>query len=371
MDAVPGHISERLTASAPAEETLKEVRCDAWRFSLRIPADMSTEEITFGDWYTDEVFAGGVEISAGGDGPCAAVVRRSRIYNVAEYLGGYGDEEDETEIIHTGGRTMYGVRTAVEDGDGAETEFRLIPASDNRGTEFIVRYSAENEAEALALLDTVIRYYWPDEIQTAKADFLPARHEGEPDLTDSAYLLRVEDIDKIPAEGYFTAALYLTDTYSIGDVSAMKPGDTILILDRVLTIIDIESGDEDEETPEEIHLYGKDTSLNEQYYGFDLTLTPDETAYLAYFGEDTFSASRVGEVRIEVAQAEPVAYGAEEGDGYYPYSDDLLGDMKTDPDMLGIGWNEYTHEGFFKDGKLVRVLTWSYPHNPEDPQTAW
>ena len=225
-----------------------------------------------------------------------------------------------------------------------------------------------------ALLDTVVRYYLPDEEpEKLEAKFLPDGHTGEPDLQNGGFLLRVENADRIETDGYFTAVLYKPDYYSPEDVRAMKPGDTILIMDRILTITGIEpNGVLDDDNWYEAELCAVGQALTEESFDFTLMLTEDGSAFWPYFGNDNHAASRVGEVRISVPQPESVVelYNDSEEEPEQ-LSADLLGSFDGDPAMLGIGWNEYNHRCFFRDGSLIRVETWSYPYSPEDPFTPW
>ena len=376
-------ISAMLGAALPAtraEDRLKDVRCDEWHFSIRIPAGINTYPVSSADPHTDSAVAGGLKLTAGteNDFPWIRVIRRSRIYDPETYLGisfgayleQYGNNKPgECTVYSFGGRTLYGNTGTVygERGEELFREIRLIPVSDNRGTEFAAQYTAESEAEVISLLDTVIRYYRPDqEKEKAEAAFLPAGHSGKPDLENGEYLFRVEDADKIESDGYFTAILYLPDYYSSDEVHAMRPGDTILIMDRILTITGIDPWEEDDGSLYETDLYTADDTLADEHFCFTLIPTEDGTAYWPYFGEDNHSASRVGTVRIRIPQTDPVEYVYETEDGPVLISDDLLKSFEGDSAMAVIGWNEYSHRCCFSDGRLVRVETWAYPHSPED-----
>ena len=179
------------------------------------------------------------------------------------------------------------------------------------------------------------------------------------------------DADRIKSDGYFTAALYKPDYYSSEAVHAMKPGDTILIMDRVLRITGIDPREEDDGSWYEADLFAEDAALEKLHYSFTLTQTEDGEQYWPYFGEDNHSASRIGEVRIQVPQPGPVEYCEDEEAGVYMISDDLLGSIEGDPALFGLGWNEYTHRCTFADGNLIWVGTWPYPVNPEDIFVEW
>ena len=96
------------------------------------------------------------------------------------------------------------------------------------------------------------------------------------------------------------------------------------------------------------------------------TLEQAGDAYVAYFGNDNYSASRVGAVRIPFSVPDKVVYYHVFDDEYTLYSEDLLNSLGKDPVMFGFGWTEYNHTAHFQDGHLVRVETWSYPYDPED-----
>lgn len=368
-----------LPAAVEAEEGLKDVRCDEWHFSVRIPEEINVSPVSFEDWDTDSVFAGGLNLSAGAedDVPWIQVIRRSRIYDAKNYLYSleyyldeYGENEPgECTVYRFGGRALYGKTGTVYGKQGEELfrEIRLIPVSDNRGTEFAARYTAETETEVFSLLDTVIRYYRPDEeLKKTEVTFLPEGHSDEPDIENGEFLLRVEEADKIETDGTFTAVLYLPDYYSAESVRAMRPGDTILIMDRIHTITGTDPWERENSSRNEIDLFATDDTLAEEHFIFTLIPTEDGTAYWPYFCPDHHAASRVGTVQIQVSQPDPVEYGYESEDGFKLISEDLLNSFEGDPIMSFIGWNEYNHRCCFRDGRLVRVITWDYPYSPED-----
>lgn len=376
-----------LLPAVSAEEELVEVHCDEWKFSVRVPAGMTATSRSWEDPDTESVIGGGLVISAGGaEGPIEIrVIRRGRFYNVSEYLGGsfldyidreYGRNEwEECKTYRIGGKTMYGAETGVY-GDREEEQFRelrLIPAGEGGDTEFIARYTAATRADTLSLMDTVIRYYQTDEEpEPAEAKFKPEGYEDGPDLQNGRYLLRVADADRIETDGYFTAILYKPDYYSPEDVHAMQVGDTILIMDRIMTITVIEPWGEDDGSWYEVVLYAADSLLPELESFFCLEPTEDGTKFMPYFGDDNHSASRIGEARIRVPQPKPVEYCEDEGDDIpVLLSHDLLADLGDDPAMFGVGWNEYTHRCTFADGNLIWVGTWPYPTNPEDLFIPW
>ena len=366
----------------PLRDDLKEIRCAEWRFSTRIPTGWNVYPFSSYDPEEYEAFiGGGFILSPGGkdDMPQIRIARRNHFDNVGFYLTScfyyylwkcsVFDTEDCTSY-KLGGRTMYGV-SAVIYGDHDEElfrELRLIPVSDNQGTEFVARYTKEDEESVLSLLDTVIRCYQPeDPPPQPEARFLPRSHTGDAELNlqNGKYLLRVEDADQIETEGYFTAVLCQTDVYSSEDVHAMQPGDTILIRDRVLTIVSIEpNGMDDDGSWYEVNLSAVEHAIKDQYYRFTLERSGND--YVAYFGNDNHSASRVSEVRIQVPQPNRIRlYNVFEYE-YTLISDDLLGNLQ-DPAMFGFGWTEYSHSCEFRDGQLVRVESWDYPFGPEDP----
>ena len=277
-----------LPAALAAGDELQDVRCDEWHFSVRIPEEIHISPVSFEDWENDAVIAGGLKLSGGAEDDFSwiQVIRRSRIYDNGGYLCGlesylydYGEiEVGEFTVDSFGGRALYGSTGIVYGEQGKELfrEIRLIPVSDNRGTEFAARYTAETEAAVLSLLDTVIRNYQPDEeTKKAEAAFLPESHRAGQDLQNGEFLFRTEDADKIETDGYFTAVLYLPDWYSSEDVHAMRPGDTILIMDRVLTITGIDPCVDDDGSWYEADLYATDNTLTEEHFAFTLIPTED------------------------------------------------------------------------------------------------
>ena len=370
-----------LPGSAPAETGLAEVRCDPFQFSTRIPAGWHADPYIYTDDELDRTIAGGILLTADGpeNPPQIRILRRNFFHNVQLYLTSYywqdlyqydGSDSQTCRSFRIGGKTLYGTYAVVYNEQNEEQfrEIRLIPVSNHPDTEFIAQFRRESEESVMALLDTVIRYYQPDEApQKQEAMFLPASRSGlpEPDLQDHTYLLRVEDTDRIEKEGYFTAALYQRDQYTAEDLHAMKPGDTILIMDRVLTITGLEpNGINDDGSWYEVDLFAVDHSIFDESFRFTFEQAGD--AYVAYFGNDNYSASRVGAVRIPFSVPDKVVYYHVFDDEYTLYSEDLLNSLGKDPVMFGFGWTEYNHSAHFQDGHLVRVETWSYPYDPED-----
>ena len=364
-----------VSAYAAGAEELTEVRCDEWGFSVRIPAGMKAAAYDHEDPEYEKKTGGGLVISAEDPDsmPKLWILRRDHAFNnPGFYLKDtcrqyYNDLDQNYEEIgyglyEYGGITLRGSGCRFF-GDNDEIlfdEYRFIPYRDDRGTEFVIRCTAESEEAARSLLDTVIRSYTPDEEpEQAEAKILPIREE--PDLQNGTFLVSFEDVDRIKTDGYCTAVLYMTDYYRTEDVLSMKPGDTLRIYDRTCTL---EGLDEEPEEGYELGFWLKETAPEQSFWG--TTFIPAESGdrYLLYIMDDWYSVSRVAAVRVDAALS--VAYYDMPGweDPELMDENILSGDSGIHT-LLDLTPHNTTCE--LKDGRLIRVNSASYPVGPTDP----
>ena len=364
-----------LSAYAAGDGELTEVRCDEWHFSVRIPAGMSAAAYDWEDPEYEKTTGGGLAVSVPGQDelPKLWILRRDHAFNnpvnyITEFCWQYYNDQDAYfddtgyGLYEYGGITLLGAGCRFL-GDADETlfeEYRFIPYRDDRGTEFVLRYNAENEEAAYALLDTVIRNYAPDgEPETEEAKVLPIREE--PDLQNGTFRVSFEDVDKISSDGYCTAVLYTTDYYRAEDVRGMKPGDTVRINDRTCTVTEID----DPEEAYEPDILLKETAGEQSFWGMSFIPAESGERYLLYIMDDWYSVSRIGDVRVDAAL--PVrCYNVSDGE-----DEPVLADANVFANDSGIlrltkltPYNTYCE---LKDGQLIRILSEDYPVGPVDP----
>ena len=167
-----------IPVSAEEADGLTEARCDEWHFSVRIPSGMKAVPYDCPDPEDDEkTIGGGLAISSeGADGmPRLWILRRDHAFNNPYYYltGFWWDDLSNSDMLYEdigyalsehGGITLRESGCRFLDDDDQETyrEYRFIPYRDDRGTEFVLRFTAQQEEAALALLDTAVRTYRPD-----------------------------------------------------------------------------------------------------------------------------------------------------------------------------------------------------------------
>ena len=363
-----------ISAQAAGTGELTEVRCDEWHFSVRIPAGMRAAAYDYEEPEYEKTTGGGLAVSAEEpDGmPELWILRRDHAFNNPSYYLrdfcwqyynsidvlfediGYGLYEYGGMILLGSGCRFYG-----SNDEALFDEYHFIPYRDDRGTEFVIRFTAENEEAAYTLLDTVIRNYRPDEeTEQAEAKYLPIREE--PDLQNGTFRVAFEDVDRIASDGYCTAVLYTTDYFRKEDIRAMKPGDTLRINGRTCTLTECDDPDE----AYEVEILLRETAREQSFWGMSFIPGESEDRYVLYIMDDWYSVSRVADVRVDASL--PVEHYDMPG-GEDP---ELL-----NPDMLSneagvLTLTEVTPYNTFcelKDGRLIRVYSESYPVGPVDP----
>ena len=363
-----------VSAYAAGDKELTEVRCDEWHFSVRIPAGMSAAAYDYMDPEYEKTTGGGLAVSAGGsDGmPELWILRRDHAFNnpvnyLTDFCWQYYNDHDAFfedigyGLYEYGGITLRGAGCRFY-GDNDETlfeEYRFIPYRDDRGTEFVIRYTAGNKEAACSLLDTAIRNYMPDEEpEQAEAKYLPIRED--PDLQNGTFRVSFEDVDKISTDGYCTAVLYTTDYYSAGDVRSMKPGETLQINGRTCTLTDIDD-------PEETYEPGiclEETAEEQSFWGMSFIQAESGNRYLLYIMDDWYSVSRVAAVRVDATL--PVEYYTVPGGEEPELKDANI--FANDSGILRL--TELTPHNTnceLKDGQLIRIYSEDYPIGPVDP----
>ena len=360
-------------AHAAETDGLTEVRCDEWHFSVRIPAGMSAAAYDYEDPEYEKTTGGGLAVSAEepDEMPQLWILRRDHAFNNPgnyltafcwEYYNDVGAYFDDIGygLYEYGGITLRGSGCRFY-GDNDEIryeEYRFIPYRDDRGTEFVLRYTAENKEAAFSLLDTVIRNYLPDdEPEQAEAKYLPIREE--PDLQNGTFPVSFEDMDRIGTDGYCTAVLYTTDYYRTEDVRSMKPGDTLRINDRVCTLTEVDDPEEGYESG----IWLQETARDQSFWGMSFIPAESGDRYILYIMDDWYSVSRVATVRVDVSQ--PVEYYDMPGWETPELKDANL--LSSDSGISAMtDMTPYNTTCELKDGRLIRIYSADYPVGPVD-----
>ena len=363
-----------LSAYAGGTEELTEVRCNEWHFSVRIPAGMKTTAYDYEDPEYEKTTGGGLAVSSEGpEGmPKLWILRRDHAFNnpfnyLTDFCYQYYNGLDELfdgngyGLYEYGGITLRGSGCRFF-GDNDEIlfmEYRFIPYRDDRGTEFVLRYTAENEDAAYSLLDTVIRNYMPDEEpEQGEAKYLPIREE--PDLQNGTYRVSFEDVDRIGTEGYFTAVLYTTDYYSTEDVRSMKQGDTLRINDRTCRLTQIDEWEEGYESG----FCLKENANEQSFWGMSFIPSESRDGYIVYIMDDWYSVSRVGSIRVDAAL--PVEYYDVPGGEKPELKDENM--LSGESGIITLTeLTPYNTTCELKNGRLIRVYSENYPVGPVDP----
>ena len=367
-------LAARVCALAEVPEDLEEVRCSEWNFSVRIPSGMEVLPYDYEDEEYGKTTGGGLIISADKtDGMLqVCILRRDHAFNNPtlyltnfcwESLSDNTDEDFEDDIwglFRYGGIVLRGagVRFLGDEGEVLFRECRFIPYRDDRGTEFVLRFTPENEQKAYSLLDTVIRNYLPDEEpEKAAARYRPVLQQTDPE--NGTFRVSFEDVDRIGEEGYFTAVLYTTDLYSAEDVLSMKPGDTLQINGRVFTLSDVDN----EDPVFEVSIGTIEDARDQSLWGFIFEKSVSGDGYYLYIMDDWYSVSRVASVRIDASV--PIAYyEVPGGDDPELMDENLLDDesgIRTLTQLM-----PYSTTCSFDGGKLIRIDSASYPVGPMD-----
>ena len=157
--------------SPAAADDLTEVHCDEQGFSLRIPADKTA-------YWEEDV---GFRVSVGKPGyvPYISVYRRvEKFKNPVNYLNNvyrefmenkYGDGvgTNPCSAYDIGGKTLYAAHYHYTANGNKLALSLMIEVRDDGDVEYLAKYAEGKAEQALAVLDTVVRYYQPDGAQEA------------------------------------------------------------------------------------------------------------------------------------------------------------------------------------------------------------
>ena len=179
------------------------------------------------------------------------------------------------------------------------------------------------------------------------------------DLGNGMFSITIRDRDRISNGGYFIAVLYQTDCYDGEQIRALVPGDTVYADDRRWTVKEIvlHSDGENPDEPISYEIY-----TEEEMDGY-LVFQPREDGKYEAVINDWSPVVLLGSVKVRLPLAENFEYirisAGEEGDpvGTKEFIDDL-------GTFSGDSFSAYNTTCEFRDGKLIRVISSSYPQGP-------
>ena len=174
------------------------------------------------------------------------------------------------------------------------------------------------------------------------------------------FSVTIRNRDRISNGGYFIAVLYQTDCYDGEQIRALVPGDTVYADDRRWTVKEIvlHSDGENPDEPISYEIY-----TEEEMDGY-LVFQPREDGRYEAVINDWNPVVLLGSVKVRLPLAENFEYirisAGEEGDpvGTKEFIDDL-------GTFSGDSFSAYNTTCEFRDGKLIRVISSSYPQGPE------
>ncbi len=178
----------------------------------------------------------------------------------------------------------------------------------------------------------------------------------EIDLTDGTFFLGVKDADRIIDGGWFTASLYVPDHYDAAQIEAMVPGDTVLVNGQAWTIREVVPHGADE--PGLVDTY--EIYTEEENDGYIVFIHEPDGCYICQI-DDWAPVTPVGDVRVMLPLPDKFEYYS--GEDTEPRGMDAL---VNDLEEYGSTFVPYNTFCSFEDGKLFKVVHYSYPMGPEE-----
>lgn len=189
------------------------------------------------------------------------------------------------------------------------------------------------------------------------------------DFRNGSFCMKPEDVDKIAAENWFTAALYLEDLYDEKEILAMAPGDTVLVNGHVFTVAKVVEHGEEGDGKAILEIY-TDEPFGEEVYttiAFHRWYAGGEPSgrYVAEV-DDWVPVTRVSAVRVDLPLSESfVYYYIPGGDDPVPYTREKFLENLNDSWSLSF-MNPYNTSCRLQEGRLAEVSHSSYPEGPEE-----
>ena len=176
------------------------------------------------------------------------------------------------------------------------------------------------------------------------------------DLGNGVFGFFVRGADKVEKTGSFIAVLYTQDHYDGEQIRNLAPGDTVYANDRKWTVkeVVIHSTVEEPDVPTDYEIYTEEDLGEEEYLAF----TPcEDGTFIAVMG-DWNPVTLAGSVQVKLPLRDDFVYdweGAEQ-------------DAEAFTDDLEFFGNPYNTECEFRDGELIRVVSYPYPYGPKEPE---
>ena len=174
------------------------------------------------------------------------------------------------------------------------------------------------------------------------------------DLNNGMFCLLIRGGDGVEKTGSFIAVLYKVDRYDGEQIRAMAPGDTVYVDDRKWTVKEVKvlAYADDSDEPIDIEVYPEEDLGEDAYLGF--MPGEDEGTYVAVMG-DWNPVTLAGSVKVMLPLPDAFTYN--------------LNDEEQDTDTfianLASLSNPYNTLCFFRDGQLIWVNKYDYPHGPQ------
>lgn len=156
-----------------------------------------------------------------------------------QYLGMIGTARTR-EI---GGKELLSAEYRFSVSGRTVVQLQLIDIRDAGDVEYTVKFIQGEDEATMAALNEAVRYYRETDTGTqakpaAEKEVLrPVDISGMGvDTTDGIYYTRIRDAEKVDSGGYFTAELYLPDTYPLDEVYALQEGDRVEVNGTVWTV---------------------------------------------------------------------------------------------------------------------------------------
>ncbi len=366
-----------LAASTATAEDWTEYTCGEESFSLRVPvaANVRYEE------------GSGLVIYTGTAGkiPYAVFTRRPlelKFKNTEGYLNNvyreylkekYGDSflgMNPAKMWEAGGKELRGARYMYKVGEYTVVQLKLLDIRDAGDVEYTVKYVEGEDASVMAAVNEAVRTYreaessagtgGTDQPQFKKSVLVPADVSGtEINKQSGVYWARIQNADRISDGGYFTADLYVADTYSLQDISNLQEGDQVQMIGQIWTV--------DAVLPEED---GKrEIRVKEEFDGYFVFQKASETT-CTLLVNDWVPSRFISREKVMLPLPNAFSYVKMENTG-----DTTVYDADSFIDLLirdGTGgWTRYNTLLGFGDGLVSYIIHSDYPDVPNDMESGW
>ena len=241
-----------LALCAEAEEQWAVYTCTEQQFSTKIPVNGTAG-------YNDQQKGLVIYTDVAGYIPYVTVSRRPmdrKFSNPVNYLNNVYREYMENTyadrylgMIGTaktreiGGRQLISAEYRFSVSGYTVVQLQLMDVRDAGDVEYTVKYIDGKGDATLAALNEAVRYYQETDVapQNEKAVLRPVDVSGmKADTENGIYYTRITDTDRIEDGGFFTAELYVLDTYPLEQVDALQDGDKVEVNGTVWTVASLQ-----------------------------------------------------------------------------------------------------------------------------------